>query len=81
MARAHQKIAAQQKNLEKRKADKGSQKDAQKAGLKITCPICMVSFFSFALLCILLLLLLYFRFSNRLWIWYENFKNLPTHNK
>jgi len=42
MARGQQKEQAQQKRAEKMQKDQksGSQKDAQKAGLKIICPIC-----------------------------------------
>jgi uncharacterized protein with FMN-binding domain len=43
MARGAQKQQAQQKNAEKKAKDakSGSQKDAQKAGLKVTCKVCM----------------------------------------
>eukprot|EP00408_Alexandrium_pacificum_P028625 CAMPEP_0171208300 /NCGR_PEP_ID=MMETSP0790-20130122/28018_1 /TAXON_ID=2925 /ORGANISM="Alexandrium catenella, Strain OF101" /LENGTH=73 /DNA_ID=CAMNT_0011673893 /DNA_START=91 /DNA_END=312 /DNA_ORIENTATION=+ len=42
MVRGHAKEVAQQKNAERLAAGKksGSQKDAQKAGLKVSCPAC-----------------------------------------
>jgi hypothetical protein len=40
MARGAQKIQAQQKNAAKQQKDKGSQKEAQAAGLKLTCQVC-----------------------------------------
>lgn len=41
MTRGHQKTQAQAKNLAKKKSDKGSEIDAQKAGQKLQCSICM----------------------------------------
>jgi len=43
MARGHQKEAAQAKALKKSQDSKkgGSQKDAQKEGLKLSCKVCM----------------------------------------
>eukprot|EP00239_Pterosperma_sp_CCMP1384_P002848 CAMPEP_0197845694 /NCGR_PEP_ID=MMETSP1438-20131217/2586_1 /TAXON_ID=1461541 /ORGANISM="Pterosperma sp., Strain CCMP1384" /LENGTH=67 /DNA_ID=CAMNT_0043457087 /DNA_START=83 /DNA_END=286 /DNA_ORIENTATION=+ len=44
MVRGHAKEVAQQKNAAKKKDQKGSQKDAQKAGLALACPICKTPF-------------------------------------
>ena len=40
MARGNEKLKAQARNLKNKASDKGSQKDAQKAGLKMQCPLC-----------------------------------------
>eukprot|EP00898_Chlorokybus_atmophyticus_P005963 jgi/Chlat1/6368/Chrsp44S05831 len=42
MTRGKQKIDAQKRAAEKNAPSKGSQLDAQKAGLKALCPICKV---------------------------------------
>jgi len=47
MTRGKQKIEAQKRNAEKNQKAKGSQLEARAVGLKVICPICKVSNFTF----------------------------------